>query len=206
MKKFYSALIAGVMTGLGGAAYLGAESREVGALLFSVGMFSALALGLPLYTGQCAGEIFSPSRQWKPLLLILFGNLLGAVLCGVLFGLSVPTGVIALQEAKLSQPFTATLIRSLFCGMMIYAGAESWRRLSHSKPLGTLLGVSAFVVAGFEHRVADTFYFSAALGQSGSFRAETLLFLTAAIIGNTLGAILLCLALPITEKSKSRAA
>ena len=57
MHLFYSAVMAGVMTGLGGAAFLGAEHREVGALLFSIGMFAALALGLPLYIGRCVCAI-----------------------------------------------------------------------------------------------------------------------------------------------------
>ena len=42
MRLFYRALVAGAMTGLGGGAFLGAGSREAGALLFSIGMFAAL--------------------------------------------------------------------------------------------------------------------------------------------------------------------
>ena len=206
MHHFYSALIAGVMTGLGGAAYLGAENREVGALLFSIGMFAALAMGLPLYTGRCAGAICHKPHNTKAMLMILTGNLLGAVLCGLLFGYAVTTGVPQLQESKLAQPFLSTLIRGTFCGMIIFAGVQSWKSLQSSKPLGTLLGVTAFVVAGFENSVADAFYFSAALGQGVVFDARVPAFLAAAILGNTLGAVLLCLAMPpFSEKTEQPA-
>ncbi len=196
MRFLYGAVLAGVLTGLGGGAYLGAGIREIGALLFSVGMFSALALGLPLYTGRCAGALCCRPMGWRPLVPMLIGNLIGAIFTGVIFGMSIPTGVEALRDAKLAQPFLATLVRGAFCGIIIFAGAESWKRLAYAKPLGALLGVTAFVVGGYENSLADAFYFAAAIGQSGQFHIQTLSFLAAALIGNTLGAVALCLAIP----------
>ncbi|HSK68530.1 MAG TPA: formate/nitrite transporter family protein [Candidatus Limnocylindria bacterium] len=196
MQAFYSAVFAGALTGLGGGAYLGAGSREAGGLLFSIGMFAALALGLPLYTGRCAGNICRHPADWRPLVPMALGNLLGAVLTGLVFGMSVPSGVEALRDLKLTQPFLATLARGTFCGMVIFSGAEAWKRLEHGKPVGVLLGVTAFVVGGYENSFADAFYFAAAVGQSGQFHAGAIPFVLAALIGNTLGAVLLYLALP----------
>lgn len=199
MHMFYSALMAGVMTGLGGAAFLGAASREVGALLFSIGMFAALVMGLPLYIGRCAPAICNKPRAINTLPTILLGNLAGAVLCGLLFGLAVSSGAPQLQEARMAQPFYSTLIRGAFCGMIIYTGAYSWNTMTSSKPIGTLLAVTAFIVAYFENSIADAFYFAAAFAQTGQFEARVFPFMLAAILGNTIGPVLLCLAIPKKE-------
>ena len=196
MHQFYAAMMAGVMTGLGGAAFLGAQHREVGALLFSIGMFAALALGLPLYIGRCAGAICHKPRQIKALPGLLLGNLLGAVLCGLVYGLAMESAAPQLQAARLEQTFFSTLVRGAFCGMCIYVGAQSWRSMDSSKPVGTLLGVTAFIVSSFENSIADAFYFSAAYSQTGLFDPRVLLFMLAAILGNTIGPVLLCLAQP----------
>lgn len=197
MHSFYSALMGGVLTGLGGAAFLGADDRAIGAFLFSFGMFAALALGLPQYPGRCGRAVCG--GQFKPLGVILIGNIIGAALTGVLFGLVITSKAVSLQAVKLAQSFPATLLRGMFCGMILFTAAEGWRRLEGGKAVGVLLGVPAFILAGFENSMADTFYFGAALGQSGVFDPQSLLFLLAAILGNTLGASLLCLSLPGEE-------
>lgn len=196
MRRFYSAIMAGVMTGLGGAAFLGAEHREGGALLFSIGMFAALVLGLPLYIGRCAGAICHKPRQIHTLPAILLGNLLGAVLCGLVYGLAVTSRVPEIQAARLTQSFFSTLVRGTFCGMLVFIGAQSWKSLEFSRPVGTLLAVTAFIVSNFENSIADAFYFGAAFSQTGIFNPKVLPFLLAAVLGNTLGPVLLCLAMP----------
>ncbi len=203
MHSFYSALMGGVLTGLGGAASLGADQRIVGAFLFSFGMFAALSLGLPQYPGRCGRAICG--GQARTLYVILPGNLLGAALTGLLYGLAVTGNVADLQAAKLAQSFPSTLLRGVFCGMILFSAAEGWKRLESGKAFGVLLGVPAFILAGFENILADTFYFSAAFTQSGVFDPRALLFLLAAGIGNTIGAVLLCLALSKENADPSRA-
>lgn len=201
MQQFYATVMAGVMTGLGGAAFLAADNREVGSLLFSIGMFAALALGLPLYIGRCAGAICHKPRKINTLPGLLLGNLLGAVLCGLIYGLAVPSGAPALQAARLEQSFFSTLVRGTFAGMIIYVGSQSWQKMDSAKPLGTLLAVTAFVVSRFENSIADAFYFAAAFSQTGMFEWAVLPFMLAAILGNTIGPVLLCLAQAQQPKS-----
>ncbi|MDI9521610.1 MAG: formate/nitrite transporter family protein [Bacillota bacterium] len=193
MRLLITAMMAGVMTGFGGAAFLGAERQEVGALLFSIGMFSSLVLGYPLFISRCAGIICGKSGKLKELPGLIFGNLLGAVLCGLVYGLAVASKVPALQAARLEQTFFSTLARGTFCGMIIYSGAQSWQTMESSKPLGVLLAVAAFVVSGFENSVADAFYFSAAFAQTGVFEPKTLSFVLAAVLGNLIGPVIICL-------------
>ena len=199
MHSFYSALMGGVLTGMGGAAFLGSGDRTVGAFLFAFGMFAALALGLPQYPGRCGRAVCA--RQFRPLGVILLGNLAGAALTGLLYGMVAPSGAPELQAAKLVQAFPVTLVRGMFCGMILFTAAEGWKRLENGKTVGVLMGVPAFILAGFENSLADTFYFGAVLGQSGAFTWKALTFVLAAVIGNTLGATLLCLALPKEERT-----
>lgn len=201
MHSFYSALMAGVMTGLGGAAFLGADNRHVGAFLFAIGMFACLTLGLPLFVGRGARALCDTPKRFHELLPLVALNLLGAGVCGILYGLAVPTGVDLLQAGKLAQPWWATLIRGLLCGMILFTAGESWRLLKEGKPVGVLLGVPAFVLAGLENSVADAFYFGAGLGQTGVFAPRTILFVILAVIGNILGAALLYKALPADKKA-----
>lgn len=196
MQTFYSALLAGVMTGLGGAAFLGTGDRIVGAFLFAIGMFAAMALGLPLFVGRCAHTLCEHPKKLPSLTPMIAANLLGAMICGLLYGYAVPTAVDSLQTVKLSQPILSTLIRSLLCGMILFTAGESWNLLKESKPIGVLLGIPAFVLAGLENSVADAFYFGATFGQTGLFFAQTLLFVLICVIGNIIGATLLCKALP----------
>ncbi|NLX83586.1 MAG: formate/nitrite transporter family protein [Clostridiales bacterium] len=196
MRKFYSAVMAGVLTGLGGASFLGTEIREVGSFLFSIGMFASLAMGLPLFIGRCAPALLDKPRKHDTLPLMLLGNLVGAVLCGLVYGLALTSRAPQLQDARMTQSFFSTLARGMFCGMLIYAGAYSWNHMQTSKPVGTLLAVTAFIVSSFENSIADAFYFSAAYFQTGQFVPGVLPFMLAAILGNTLGPVLLHLALP----------
>lgn len=200
MRYYYGALMAGVMTGLGGAAFLGAGNRHVGAFLFAIGMFACLTLGLPLFVGRSARALCETPGRFHGTLPIAALNLLGAGVCGILYGLAVPSGVDLLQAGKLAQPWWSTLIRGLLCGMILFTAGESWRLLKEGKPVGILLGVPAFVLAGFENSVADAFYFGAGLGQTGGFVPRTILFVVLAATGNILGAALLCKALPDNRK------
>ena len=44
-----------------------------------------------------------------------------------------------------------------------------------------------FILSGFEHSIADMFYF----GASGTISGRVLLFIIAAVLGNSLGAVIL---------------
>ena len=52
LETFVKAIIAGGFIGIGGTVYLMAESKIVGALLFSVGLFSICTMNFNLFTGK----------------------------------------------------------------------------------------------------------------------------------------------------------
>ena len=57
---------------------------------------------------------------------------------------------------------------------------------------GIILGIPTFILSGFEHSIADMFYFVLA----SSFTLESALFIVFVIIGNSLGGI----ATPLIER------
>ena len=67
----------------------------------------------------------------------------------------------------------------------MYLAVTVWR--DRSKVVAILFCVPAFILAGFEHSIADFFYFSAA----AEFSGQMWLFTLAALLGNSVGAMLL---------------
>lgn len=194
MKTFAHTLLAGMLIGLGGYGFLGVESREAGAILFCVGLYTVLVLGTPLYTGRCGYAFAKGSCGAKGYALMLLGNLLGASLVGLAFG---PMGggtkdVVLMAQSKLNQSMLQTLLRSAGCGMMMFIAVDTWKRLQGSeKTLGVLLAVPVFILAGFEHCIADAFYFAAAFSKGLMLDTRVISFMVLAILGNTLGAVML---------------
>ena len=76
--------------------------------------------------------------------------------------------------------------RAFLCGMAMYFAVDGWKRTN--SPFPVVLGVFVFVACGFEHCVADVFYFSAA---NQLFTVAVWKFTFLAVLGNTLGAIFL---------------
>lgn len=195
MKAFLYAIGAGALIGCGGLGYVAVESREIGALLFSVGLFSVLMLKVPLYTGRCGYMFCKNGHTLKELSVFLLGNFLGAFLVGLCAGpmKMAAKDLVLLAQNKLAQSFFQTLLRGVFCGVLVFVTVEAWNKLAGAeRSLGVLLAVPVFILAGFEHCVADVFYFAAAVGAGGALPAKAVSFLFAATLGNTIGAVIMC--------------
>lgn len=188
-QTFCSAVLAGIMIGIGGTVYLSSAIPAVGALLFCVGLFTICTFGLALYTGR-VGHVLE-QRAFAGLGITWLGNLAGTFVCGAGIAAAKP----ALREAalnvclsnRLPQSTLSTLILSTLCGILMYVAVDSYK-LGHdglSRYLGMLLAVPAFILCGFEHSVADMFYFSLA-----GIMEQSIPFLLKATIGNAAGALL----------------
>ena len=68
-------------------------------------------------------------------------------------------------------------------------------------PIGIIFCIPVFILSGFEHSIADMFYFSA----GHVFRGERVLFLTLVVIGNTLGGMLIPFLMQIGTKKEEKA-
>lgn len=188
-KKILLGVAAGILISIGGAIFLACESKVVGAVLFSVALMSICYLGYSLYTGKIC---YIPEKHDKDafsvLLLGLLGNVIGTTICGYLIKFAIP----ALYEkaeticnAKLEQTFASTLIRGFFCGILIYLAVEIYKK--KNTMLGVFVCIPVFILSGFEHSIADMFYFAT----SGIVSLKAFGFIWTVILGNTIGGMLL---------------
>ena len=184
LKQVFSGILAGLLVSLGGAVFLSASDKTVGAVGFTIGLLSVCHYGANLYTGR-VGYLFERKKGAFPeLFLGLFGNVIGTVLTGLALLSLKGEAAKALCEAKLLQPAGETLIRALFCGMLVYIAVNLFR--DRKTVLGILIGIPVFILSGFEHSIADVFYFAAA----GMCSGKVLLFLLIVLAGNSAGALL----------------
>ncbi len=184
-------LQAGLLISIGGAVYLAFHddtlaSRAIGAVFFSVALLCICKMGYSLYTGKIGFMLERHDGEAVSVLLWgLLGDLLSTILLGSILRLGVPSAgetAAMLCAAKLGQAWWQTLIRSAFCGVLMYLAVAIYRKGSI---VGILFCVPVFILAGFEHSVADVFYFAAA---GGALSVQSVIFITVAIIGNTIGA------------------
>ena len=193
-SRFFSGVCAGTLIAVGGSVYLGCRGMEgvgqiAGAVFFTVALLCICLQGYSLYTGKIG---FIPEKHDGEALSVLFLGLAGNLTAVFLWGLAVRYAVPNIADAaesvattKLTQGFFQTLIRAVLCGILMYLAVTVWR--DKGRVVAILFCVPTFILAGFEHSIADFFYFSAA----AEFTASMWLFILAALIGNSLGAMLL---------------
>ncbi len=203
LKTLTESIAAGFLIAIGGCAALACENKYVGALLFSVALLCICYMGYYLYTGKIgylATEL--KLRNVVCLSIGLIGNLLTVFSLGFLIRTFIPKlGVVseANSALKLSQSFSETLVRAFFCGILMYLAVHIFKE--KQTPIGIVFCVPVFILSGFEHSIADMFYFGAA--GFGGF--DVLLFETAAVLGNSLGSLLLPLLMKVSVGNEKNA-
>ena len=180
-------LLAGVMVSIGGAVLLSCDNRYLGALLFCIALLSICYFGFNLYTGKVGFLLRNHSKAaLREAFLGLLGNALGTLLTALLIAAALPLlkeAAAAACEKRLTQLPYQTLLRAFFCGVLMYAAV--WIYREKKTPLGILFCIPVFILSGFEHSIADMFYFALA----GFFSMQSLWFLLLVIAGNSLGGL-----------------
>lgn len=203
-RVFLSALLAGVCIGLGGTVFLSLENRTVGAVLFTVGLFVICTMGLHLFTGKVCYVLERDAAYALDLPVIWLGNLAGTGLLALLerctrIGPALAEKAAGLCETKLGDGLGSIFLLAVFCNMMIYIAVEGFNRNPHElgKYLALFFGVVVFILCGYEHCVANMYYFSVA----GAWSGKALLYLLVMTLGNAAGGVVFpvlrrCLAEP----------
>ncbi len=183
LKCLVRAILAGMMIGIGGCVYLGCEVKWVGAILFAVGLFTIFSFRLDLYTGK-VGYIFDNDHSYVPyLLVVILGNFIGCLILGLMMPLD---AAVNLANAKLDNyEFLPVLFKGVLCGMLMFIAADCYKNTKSF--IATFVCVPVFILAGFEHSIADMFYFCSA----GAFSVESLVFIITVLIGNAIGGFLI---------------
>lgn len=193
MKRFIDiflrALLTGFAIGIGGVVYLSCDSKYVGSFLFGTGLFVILSFGFNLFTGKVGYAVENKPSYLLDLLIIWIGNLAGTfimgcmILCTRISGISEKAA--GLCETKLADDLVSILILAFFCGMLMFIAADGFKKIENpvGKMLAVFLPVMVFILSGYEHCVANMFYFS--VGACWSAKAFGYLLVMSA--GNALG-------------------
>lgn len=191
LSTFLYAVLAGVCIGLGGTVFLACENRVAGAIFFSVGLFTICTNGLNLYTGKVLYLFDNKPDYLLDLLIIWLGNLLGAWLTAQAVCLTrvAPAYVEkarSLAEVKLGDSLFSLFLLAVLCNLLIFIAVDGYRNNPHElgKYLSLVLGVVVFILSGFEHSIADMFYFSMA---GVIWQPQTLLAVLVITLGNSVG-------------------
>ncbi len=181
LQIFVKAIYAGFVIGIGGIVYLSMENRVIGSLLFSFGLLTIVTQGFYLYTGKI-GFV----REWKELpdmAITICGNYIGTMAAALLANAAqVDIDSSKLVEAKLENELWNVFLLSILCGVMMYLAIDNYNK---SKNIVFIIApVMIFILSGFEHSIANMFYFNLA----GSFQFKTFCYILVMLAGNGIGA------------------
>lgn len=175
------AVYAGFMIGIGGMIYLSVDNKIIGALLFSFGLLTIVVQGFYLYTGKIG--FVTKIKELIYMGMIILGNYIGTMLAaGIARAASLEIDSAKLVQAKLEKGPGQIFLLSVFCGVLMYLAIDSYNKAKHF--LFVIAPVMIFILCGFEHSVANMFYFHLA----GSFHLKTYGYLGLMLAGNGLGA------------------
>lgn len=187
-RVFVLAVMAGVLVSLGATASSAAAfgiadagvQRVLMGIVFPVGLMMIVLLGAELFTGNALMVTAALSKEitWASLLrnwvIVYVGNFIGAVGMAALmafFGqyelgggdLAVFTAKVA--AAKCQLPWMNAFVLGIFCNVMvciaIYLGNTAHE--TSGKILGVFFPIFGFVIASFEHCIANMYYIPAGI-------------------------------------------
>jgi formate/nitrite transporter len=217
LSQLILSVLGGAFIGMGALFYvlihsdasLGFAARQVtAALSFCLGMLLVVVAGAELFTGnnlivmaRAQGALKSGEvvRNWT---IVFAGNLVGTAGLALLVWLSGHPGMndgaigrdyLRIAEAKAALPFMVALWRGILCNALVclaiwmsYAG-----RSVIDKAVAIIFPIAAFVAAGFEHCIANLYYFAMALllapQTSMPMLGGMLRNIVAVVIGNVIG-------------------
>lgn len=193
-------MASGMSICLGGGVYMMCQNKLLGAFLFSVGLCTILVFKFNLFTGMVG---YIPLKKWTyifEVITVWFGNLCGAYLFATLMsytriGQTIKSAANVAVETKIDDSWLSLMILGIFCGLLMFIAVDSYKKNIETKPVLALfmaiICVAVFILAGFEHSIADMYYFAAAGRHFDGFRV--LGFVT---LGNAIGGMII----PLIQK------
>lgn len=178
-NDFIKSIIGGFLISIGCLIYAKMGGGVLPAVLFSFGLISILMFGFSLYTGA-VGYIVE-KRNFLNILIIFIGNIVGCVPFYLLYN----DFSRELFNQKIEQNLGIVFFKAFICGVIIYLCVEASK--SKKNLWYSLLGVSAFILSGAEHSIANVAYML--IGRCVSLRG--IIFLLVVAIGNAAGSIVL---------------
>ena len=192
-KVFVSSILAGCCIGFGGLIYLMSENKVLGSMFFAIGLLTICSYGLHLYTGKVCYVCQNDKKFALQIPVVWLGNLIGTGIIAIISmatrnGAKLAIASQSLCDIKMNDSYLSLFLLGIFCNIMIYIAVEGYGKIQFElgKYLSLFLGVMVFILSGFEHSVADMFYFWV----RGGYTMEVIVRLLVITFGNAVGGIL----------------
>lgn len=208
-KMLVMAIFAGAFIALAGVAStwtsMAVENvslkRLIAGCVFPAGLAMVVLTGAELFTGNCLMSIALLEKRIKlPAMLrnwlvVYAGNFIGGALIAAMV---VWGGVFSGKEIVLTTaaagkilPFAQALFRGILCNILVCLAVLMAAAATDAggKIMGLFFPVAAFVMAGYEHCVANMYYLTAGILAGGDLSAADLIVgnLLPVTIGNIIG-------------------
>lgn len=191
INNIKKSILSGLLIAVGASVYLCCMAKglaPLGAFLFAAGLFTICEYGYNLYTGK-VGYIafhFKDAKYIGLVALILTFNLLSTWILGMIVGWTfepVREQAKIIYSAKLNLDLLKAFISAIFCGILMYLAVDTWKR---GKIVGCFVYIPVFILCGFDHSIANSFYCGASLGFD-AFSLKNFYFVLTVIMGNAVG-------------------
>lgn len=202
MYNLLRGFLAGMAVSFGGVAYLSSESSVVGAFLFTLGLFMIYQFDWNLFTGKACYVVENPPSYLKLVFNAYAGNLMGTLFCAYLLRCTKLSKLIPKAEyvadSKLANTYFSGFIMAIGCGILMYVAVIGYKTIQSDlgRYIAMFLPIVVFTISGFEHVVANMFYFSMA----NVWSLDTVLYIVVVTFGNLTG----CSVIPFTNKILSK--
>lgn len=177
------AVSAGFMIGFAALLSCHIANQYLAALFFSIGLLYIRITKAYLFTGQVQ-NLKNKTTTLTELFIGLFGNLIGVGVALLIFAFLTGTNntasdkFILLAEAKWNYPWYHYFLSGICCGVLMTIATKK------ESPLWlSIICVAAFILAGFNHCIADWFYI-------GNFFSHRFFLWLSIMIGNFVGGYL----------------
>jgi formate/nitrite transporter FocA (FNT family) len=192
------AIAAGVTIGFGATVFLMQENRIFSSVLFSLGLFMVCTFGMNLYTGKVGYLADGPIKNLRLVIISWCGNFVGMLGTSLLLRTTRIGDTLAARGQELVDIKNADNLWSLFalgiyCGIMMYVAVACYNR-GKGKPgpnivgyLGIFLCVMMFIHCGFEHSIADMYYY---MVSGNMFTGQGFAVVGMVTLGNAVGGVL----------------
>jgi formate/nitrite transporter FocA (FNT family) len=190
--------MAGVYISLGATLYLYIENHIIGAMFFALGIFLVSSFYNYLFTRVV--PLSTATREYKitDIAIAYIGNFIGAFLYAFLLNNTRLAGKLhdtikVVATSKMNDGFLSLIIMGVFCALMVGYGVLASVKYKDNKIVVLIfyfILVAGFVILGFDHIIANFFYYSLYSLQYG-FNIAIIPAALAVTIGNLGGGLLI---------------
>ena len=167
-QTFKQGIFAGILISLAGFGYLANEI--FGMFLFVFGLINVILYKAKLFTGTAGFIDFKNKTDWIELWFIILGNIIGVCIIAIIALFSKLPIIEHAQEIynrRLELGPIRGFMLAIGCGILMTSSvnfAKKGNDIIHWLPL--LTGVPLFILCGFPHCIADSFYLLLAFSNS----------------------------------------